>query len=81
LRASLLLVVFLAKAPTPDLVDAKESIPALVVELRYAQADNFLGKALYPRAARCLLLRPVAVRLALAAEDVAKHGYRLKVWD
>ena len=31
--------------------------------------------------ARCLLLRRVAARLARAAEDVARHGYRLKVWD
>jgi D-alanyl-D-alanine dipeptidase len=81
LRALLFLGVLVAKAPAPDLVDAKDSVPGLVVELRYAQADNFLGKAVYPKGARCLLLRPVAVRLARAAEEVARHGYRLKVWD
>jgi D-alanyl-D-alanine dipeptidase len=81
-KASFLpLVLLLSKAPAPDLVDAQDSVPGLVVELRYAQADNFLKKALYPKGARCLLLRPVAGRLARAAEDVARQGYRLKAWD
>ncbi len=51
------------------------------MELRYARADNFFKQALYPKEARCLLLRPVAARLALAAEALAEKGYRLKVWD
>jgi D-alanyl-D-alanine dipeptidase len=81
-KASFLpLVLLLSQAPAPDLVDAQDSVPGLVVELRYAQADNFLKKALYPKGARCLLLRPVAGRLARAAEDVARQGYRLKAWD
>jgi D-alanyl-D-alanine dipeptidase len=81
LKALFLLAVLLAKQPAPDLVDAQESVPGLVVDLRYAQADNFLGKALYPKGAHCLLLRPVAERLARAAAAVAAQGYRLKVWD
>jgi len=70
-----------APAPAPSLVDAGQSVPGLVVELRYAMDDNFFGKALYPKGARCLLLRPVAQRLSRAAEEVSRHGYRLKVWD
>jgi zinc D-Ala-D-Ala dipeptidase len=68
-------------APAPDLVDAAAAVPGLVVELRYARADNYFQKAFYPAGARCLLLRPVAARLARAALAVAKQGYRLKVWD
>jgi zinc D-Ala-D-Ala dipeptidase len=71
----------LSAAPAPDLVDASLVVPGLVVELRYARDDNFFGKALYPKGARCLLLRPVAQRLARAAEEVSRHGYRLKAWD
>lgn len=82
MRAALLAAsLLLAKPPVPDLVDAKESVPGLVVDLRYAQADNFLKKALYPTGAPCLLLRPVAGRLGRAAEELARYGYRLKVWD
>ena len=68
-------------APTPELVDAGAVVPGLLVELRYARADNFFGRAFYPAGARCLLLQPVAERLARAAEAVAAKGYRLKVWD
>ena len=64
-----------------DLVDAAASVPGLSVELRYATEDNFLGKAVYPDKARCLLLRPVAARLATAARALAPSGYRLRVWD
>ena len=81
MTVSLSLFLLLAAAPAADLVDAKAQVPGFVVELRYSTADNFFQRALYPKGARCLLLRPVAARLARAAEDVARHGYRLKVWD
>lgn len=81
MRTPVFLLWLWAAVPAPDLVDASVTVPGLVVELRYARDDNFFQKALYPRAARCLLLRPVAQRLAVAAEDVARHGYRLKAWD
>ena len=71
----------LATAPSPELVDASRIVPGLLVELRYARADNYFQKAFYPEGARCLLLRPVAERLAKAARDVAAQGYRLKAWD
>ena len=81
MRAALWLWGFLASAPAPDLVDAARAVPGLVVDLRYAQADNAFHQAFYPAGARCLLLRPVAARLLRAAEAVAARGYRLKVWD
>lgn len=81
MRAALLCWGLLSAAPTPDLVDATASVPGLVVDLRYAQADNAFHQAFYPEGARCLLLRPVAARLARAARALAARGYRLKVWD
>jgi zinc D-Ala-D-Ala dipeptidase len=77
----LFFLLLLAASPAPALVDAQSQVPGLVVELRYASADNFFQQALYPKGARCLLLRPVAARLARAAEALAPHGYRLKAWD
>jgi 7-cyano-7-deazaguanine synthase len=68
-------------AAAPPLVDAAEVVPGLVVDLRYAQDDNAFHQAFYPKGARCLLLRPVAARLARAAEALAKEGFRLKAWD
>lgn len=78
---ALLLLALWASPPAPDLVDAGQQVPGLLVELRYARADNFFQKALYPKGARCLLLRPVAERLARAAQALAAQGYRLKAWD
>jgi len=75
------LLLLAGPSPAPDLVDAAPAVPGLVVELRYARDDNFFGRAFYPPAARCLLLRPVAGRLAHAQEALAREGYRLKVWD
>ncbi len=67
-------------APRPDLVDVVRLVPDAVVDLRYAGADNFLGRPLYPEA-RCLLLRPTAERLARAAARLRRRGYRLLLWD
>lgn len=65
----------------PDLVDVGLLLPDAVRDLRYATADNFTGKALYPAGARCLLLRPVALRLSRAAARLAAERYRLVLYD
>ena len=62
------------------LVDVTALDPTLVVDLRYATADNFTGKKIYSEA-KCLLLRPTAERLAEANKEFATLGYRIKVWD
>jgi len=63
------------------LVDAAEVVRGLIVDLAYAKADNFTGRALYPADAKCLLRRSVAGRLARAAEALRKQGYRLIARD
>lgn len=62
------------------LVDFGTFYPGAVLDIRYATADNFTGQAVYP-AARCLLRRSVAERLAAAARDFESRGYRIKVFD
>jgi D-alanyl-D-alanine dipeptidase len=76
------------KTPTPaktpadaGLVNATTLVPDLVVDLRYATADNFLKKKVYPDGARCLLREESAQRLARAAEALRRQGFRLKVYD
>jgi len=78
---SALLLLLLAAPAAHDLVDVAEVVPDAIVELRYATADNFLGRAVYPAGARCLLRAPVAARLARAAARLRPHGLRLLVWD
>jgi D-alanyl-D-alanine dipeptidase len=64
-----------------QLVDATAVVKDLVVDLRYATANNFLKRPLYPRGARCLLLRRTAHKLADAAALLRPQGFRLKVYD
>lgn len=65
---------------SPKLVDIHDISPDVVVEMKYATADNFLGKKVYD-SCRCLLVEEVARRLARVQEDIGRQGYRLKVWD
>jgi len=62
-------------------VDVRSVDPTIVVELRYAGRNNFLGHPLYP-AGTCALARPeVASALAVAQVVLQRYQYRLKIWD
>lgn len=74
------LLLAAALAAPPPLVDVAREIPDAVLDLRYATSRNPAGRPLYD-AARCLLLAPVARRLARAAADLRSRGYRLRLWD
>jgi D-alanyl-D-alanine dipeptidase len=85
----LLLAAGLAAAPAaprppppqpPRLADAAAAIPDALLDVRYATADNLTGRPLYP-VARCLLLPPVAARLARAAARLRRQGLRLILQD
>ena len=82
--ASLAALALLSAAPSSaaeaGLVDVAARVPRAVLDLRYATADNFTGKVLYP-SARCLLRREVAERLARAAARLERQGYRLRIYD
>jgi D-alanyl-D-alanine dipeptidase len=75
-----LLAAAIASASGGDLVEATRLVPDAVLDIRYATSDNVLGRKLYG-AARCLLRRPVAERLARAAALLRERGYRLRLFD
>jgi D-alanyl-D-alanine dipeptidase len=70
----------LAAAPEP-LVEVTTLIPDAVVDLRYATADNFMKKQVYPSDARCLLLERSAKQLKAAADVFREKGFRLRLYD
>ncbi|MCP3104339.1 M15 family metallopeptidase [Myxococcus sp. K15C18031901] len=70
-----------AAAKAAPLVDATTVVKDLVLDLRYATADNFLERKVYPDTARCLLLPESAQKLKAAADVLRPRGYRLKVYD
>jgi len=63
-----------------DLVDITELDSTIVVELKYATADNFLQDTLYS-ANICLLRRAVAERLVKVHHSLRPLGLGLKIWD
>lgn len=67
-------------APPVELVDVAALDPTIRLDLRYAGTDNFTGVALYP-AARCLLRRDAAERLARVQRRLRADGLGLLLWD
>lgn len=72
-----------APASDGDLVEVTQlggAASSIRLDLRYATADNFTHKVVYP-SARCLLRRAVATRLLEAAERLRPRGLHLKLYD
>jgi D-alanyl-D-alanine dipeptidase len=63
-------------------VDAATVVPGLIVEARYAGSHNFVGRPIDGyETPRCLLTAAAAQALAGVAQDVAKYGLAIKVFD
>jgi len=76
-------LAFGVHAETPkSFVDVKTQIPDLVVDMRYATAQNFIGRPVPGyKGARCLLTRHAAKGLQCVADAVRARGYAIKVYD
>ncbi len=78
------LVLFLAagacgKKEEP-LVLVSQLDSTIVIDLKYATPDNFVGQVLYDTAL-CYLRRSVAERLVRVQKPLRKQGLGLKIWD
>jgi D-alanyl-D-alanine dipeptidase len=74
------LTAVLGAGPAP-MVPVLSRIPDAVADLRYATADNFMKRQVYPREASCLLVPEAVEKLVQAAEALRAQGFRLKLWD
>jgi D-alanyl-D-alanine dipeptidase len=63
-----------------DLVNITKLDSTILVELKYATKDNFLGDTLYS-ANICLLRHAVAERLVKVQQSLQQKGFGLKIWD
>lgn len=65
------------------LVDIQTTCPDILVQLKYATADNFLHKNVYGDLKKCFLLKEAALKLAVAQKNLAilKPRWRLKIYD
>ncbi len=64
----------------PDLVEITALEPGIHLDIRYATADNFVGRPLYTQA-RAFLQRPAAEALARVHRSLAAGGYGIVVFD
>lgn len=64
-----------------DFVDIKSVEKTIIVDLRYASANNVARHALYPPGTPALVRAGVAQRLVVVQEYLRKKGYGLKIWD
>jgi D-alanyl-D-alanine dipeptidase len=64
-----------------EFVDIRRVDKSIVVDLRYATANNVARNPLYPPDAVALVRLGVAKRLFVVQEYVRKQGYGLKIWD
>ena len=62
------------------LIDVQKVNPRILIEVRYATANNFMKEPLYA-APRCLLRREVAAKLSRVQERLEKRGLGLKLFD
>ncbi len=76
----ILILVACSQTEQPELVELKQVIPDVVLDIRYATENNFVGEQLYP-SARCFLVKEAAYALKEVQADLKQQGYRLKVFD
>ncbi|MBC6990362.1 M15 family metallopeptidase [Hymenobacter sp. BT491] len=66
--------------PDNELVELVAYVPDLVLDIRYATANNVLAEAIYDRPA-AYLRRPVAAALREVQEELRKLGIGLQLFD
>ena len=64
----------------PELVELKELDPGLRFDVRYATANNFLGRSVYPQA-RVFMQKPAAAAVVRAHARLKPYGYGLLIFD
>lgn len=65
---------------TPDLVELIKLDDTIKLDVRYATANNFVGRPVYDEA-RAFLQRPAAEALVRASHALQRKGYGLAVFD
>lgn len=66
--------------PEKELIDLQKYVPGLVLDIRYATTNNFVGERIY-NLARAYARKPVAEALRKAQAELATEGLGIKVFD
>jgi len=68
------------KDATKELVDLEKVIPSVVLDIRYATANNFMKEKIYTLA-KAYARKPVAEALKQAQTEFSKQGMGIKIFD
>ena len=64
------------------MTNLQSAVPGIVLELRYATKNNFMGRRMYPKKTNYSFLRVAAAEaLAHVQKELNASGYGLKVFD
>ena len=66
--------------PNIRLVEIKDYIPAIVLDIRYATTNNFMHRRMYQQA-RAFARLPVVLALKDVEADLKKRGLGIKIYD
>ena len=69
------------KNPAKQMMDVKEQVPGIILDLRYADTNNFMHQQLYPFITTTYLRKPAADSLSLIQKELKKQGLALKIFD
>lgn len=69
-----------AQSADDELVNVKELIPDIVLDLKYGTTDNFVHQKMYT-ANECLLALGAVKHLKLVQDSLRTMGLGLKIWD
>ncbi|MBS1515825.1 MAG: D-alanyl-D-alanine dipeptidase [Bacteroidetes bacterium] len=73
-------VSFAQKVTNPEFIELNKMNPAILLDIRYATANNFTGKVVYPEA-RAFLVKDAALSLDSVQKELEKSGLGLKIYD
>lgn len=66
--------------PEKELIDLERFVPGLVLDIRYATANNFTGEKIY-NSAKAYARKPVAEALKRVQSDLKPQGLGIKIFD
>lgn len=66
---------------SPSMMDVEILDPTILLDIRYATSNNFLGEPVYEHQARAYLQHPAAMALKAVSEKLHKKGYGLVIYD
>lgn len=66
--------------PNNELIEIKKAIPSIVLDIKYATKDNFMGQIMY-KEARAFARKPVVEQLKKIQQFLKAKGYGLKIFD